>query len=198
MLADLDAEFWRAIRFAKEASAEDPRLDWPIHRVQFGFARVDFYGEGLYEPHDGGRTMAVVAPVVEDGELIDLCAIDPHSDRFGQRFDLGHGLGIDSLSTARMRCCDLLLVDRAMMWLYTPLTSSITTRAPVEPIFLFRLNKLRRIFKDTNRKAPFRFTCSSIPLAQRVAAMLPPSERSRIQLDTADDENEDEDETADG
>jgi hypothetical protein len=163
---DLSAEFWRAIRFVKAAGAKDPRLLWPIQRVQFGFARVEFYGLGLYEPDPGGRVMAVIAPVVEDGELIDLCAIDPYTQHIGTRLGYGRGLGLPAVDKARMGY-ELKLKARPLDWL----------RDPVDSCYLFDLATVQAALDGVAVIA-----CADLEHSDRVAAFLPPSERHRAQV----------------
>jgi hypothetical protein len=162
-MIDIEGEFWRAIRFAKATGIEFPLSN----RVQWGCATVSWYGlnRELYEPDPAGRTMAFVAPVVEGGDLIDLCAIDARSNHFATRMGLGHGLGIDVIEKARMKCCHLRLVGHAMSWL----------RWPVDTVFLFDLSTVHRQFDGVPP-----FTCDSLELAERVQSFLPPSLRERV------------------
>lgn len=162
-MIDLDAEFWRAIRFAKGSG-----IDFPLSkRVQWGCARVEFYGDKLYEPRNDGATMAFVAPVVEGGVLIDLCAIDSSSNRCAQRFGYGKGLGLDVVEKARTRCCELRLVETPMEWL----------RWPIDSVYLFDLARVAVMLDGVPVIA-----CENLALSDRVAALLPPSERSRAMV----------------
>jgi len=161
---DIEAEFWRAIRFAKASGVAFPFS----RRVQWGAARVEFYGDRLYEPSPSGEWLAFIAPVVEGGELIDLCAYHSVNNRTAQRFGYGKGLGLDALERARMRCCDLRLMSTVADWL----------RSPVDAIYLFNIAQLATLLDGVPA-----FTCDSLELAERAAAYLPPSERSRVQLD---------------
>jgi hypothetical protein len=173
---DIEGEFWRAIRFAKATG-----FDFPLsNRVQWGCASVSFYGaeRELYEPDPAGRCMAFIAPVVEGGELLDLCAIDARTDHCATRMGLGHGLGLDAIEKARMRCCDLHLLTSAMAWLRYPLASNVAAQARAEPVYLFNLSEISRALDEVPK-----FTCDSIELMERVVALLPPSQRERVQFD---------------
>jgi hypothetical protein len=162
-MIDLEAEFWRAIRFAKATGIAFPFSN----RVQWGCARVEFYANRLYEPDPAGKWLAFIAPVVEGGELIDLCAYHSVNNRTAQRFGYGKGLGLDVVEKARMRCADLRLVSTAADWL----------RMPVDAVYLFDIAKVAVMLDGVPS-----FTCDSIELAERVSAFLPPSDRSRVQL----------------
>jgi hypothetical protein len=174
-MIDIEHEFMRSIRLAKATG-----IDFPLsHRVQWGVAAVSFYGADreLYEPDPNGRTMAFIAPVVE-GDLIDLCAVDPQTNHCATRMGLGHGLGIDGIEKARTWCCDLHLLSSAMAWLRYPLASNVAAHARAEPVYLFKLSEIRRAFDQVPS-----FTCETIELMERVVALLPPSERARVQFD---------------
>lgn len=159
---DIEAEFSRALRFQREAN-----LDWsPLSKhVQWGIARVGFYGaqRELYELQADGPCMAFIAPVVEAGDLIDLCAIDSITDHCGQRLGLGHGLGLDAIAKARMGY-DLKLYGKPMEWLIDP----------VDSVYLFNLDTVLTALDGVGE-----FTCSSIELTERVHALLPSSQRNR-------------------
>lgn len=162
---DIEAEFSRALRFQREAN-----LDWsPLSKhVQWGIARVGFYGaqRELYELQADGPCMAFIAPVVEAGDLLDLCAIDSTTDHCGQRLGLGHGLGLDAVAKARMGY-DLKLYGTAMAWL----------RDPVDSCYLFDLATLPAQLDGVATIA-----CANLALADRVAALLPPSQRERAKV----------------
>jgi len=163
MIVDLEAEFGRAIRLAKASGVAFPLSN----RVQWGCARVEFYGHKLYEPKPDGTWMAFIAPVVEGGELIDLCAIDSFNNRSAQRFGYGKGLGLDVVEKARMRCCELRLVETPMEWL----------RWPVDSVYLFDLSTVAIMLDGVPVIA-----CETLALSDRVAALLPPSERQRAMV----------------
>jgi hypothetical protein len=167
-MPDLDLELARAVNFARKATQTIPL---PISRrwVQWGLARVSFFGfdRQCYEPDPGGDVLAFIAPVVEGGELIDLAAIDARNDHVGWRCDLGHGLGLDVVEKARQRCCELRLVETAMAWLADPR----------DAVWLRDLSELPMALDGVEVIA-----CANLPLADRVAVLLPPSERSRAQV----------------
>jgi hypothetical protein len=166
---DIHAELWRAIRFARA-------LPPPVllgfeeqgfgRRVQWGFARVSFYGlDGrYYEPQQDGRVLAFIVPVVEDGETVDLCAIDPASQHVGTRLGYGRGLGLPAIDKARLGY-DLGLMERPLDWL----------RDPVDTAYLFDLTQLP-VALDGVRE----FTCNTVALGERARALLPPSQHKRV------------------
>src|SRR5215813_9630550 len=88
-------------------------LDLPTTSLQWGFARVDYYDIGgkLYEPQEDGSGMAFIIPVVEDGELVDLAAIDGDTQHLGTRLGIGRAFGIDAIEKARFGCCSLHLIE---------------------------------------------------------------------------------------
>src|SRR5215204_3046292 len=125
-LANLEREFERAIRTAKQLGTD---LGF-APRVQWGLAFVDWWGEdrAFYEPNDDAPTAAVIVPVVEQRDLIDLAAVDLRTQHVARRLGDGHGFGLDALETARFGCCDLHLTGRPLDWLRFPLCSSIAGR----------------------------------------------------------------------
>lgn len=161
----IEAEFWRAIRFKVATGLDYSPLS---NRVQWGVGRIAFYGprNEFYELQPDGRCMAFIAPVVEGGELIDLCAIDSRNDHVGQRLGLGHGLGFDTIEKARMGY-ELKLYSTAMAWL----------RDPVDSLYLFNLDTAQAALDGVHVIA-----CEDLALADRVAALLPPSQRDRAQV----------------
>lgn len=165
ILIDIEAEFWRAI-CARRAF----KLDWsPLsNAVQWGVGRVEFYGaqRELYELKADGRCMAFIVPVVEAGELVDLCAIDSATNHCAQRLGLGHGLGIDAIEKGRMGD-DLTLYGKPMDWLIDP----------VDSVYLFNLDTVQIALAGVKVIA-----CADLALADRVAALLPPSQRDRAQV----------------
>jgi hypothetical protein len=166
-MIDLDGELLRAVRFRQTAAHRVSALPKPW--VGYGLALVSFYGleRRCYEPDPHGAVMAFVAPVVEGGELIDLVAIDARTDHAGFRLDLAHGLGLDVVERARQRCCELRLVATATAWLVDPR----------DAVWLRDLAKLSPALDGVEVIA-----CESIELAQRAAALLPPSQRDRVQV----------------
>jgi hypothetical protein len=170
-MVDIHAELWRAVRFARA-------LPPPVilgfakqgftRRIQWGFARVEFYGfeRQLYEPAPDGRVMAFIVPVVEGGDTIDLCAIDPASQHVGTRLGVGRGLGLQAVEKARFGA-ELKLMGRPLDWL----------RDPVDSCYLFDLATLPVALDGVRVIA-----CASLELSDRVAALLPPSQRNRAQV----------------
>jgi hypothetical protein len=168
---DLHAEMWRAQRFARA-------LPPPVilgfaeqgftRRIQWGFARVSFYGFNryLYEPALDGDVMAFIVPVVEGGDTIDLCAIDPDSQHVGTRMGFGRGLGLQAVEKARFGG-ELKLMGRPLDWLRDPVGSCYLFDLATVPIALDGVAVI---------------ACASLELSDRVAALLPPSQRNRAQV----------------
>lgn len=168
---DLHAELWRAMRIAKRSAGADPDAlvsVLPFHAVQWGFTLVTYYGaaRAFYEPQEDGEP-ALIVPVAEDGDTIDLCAIAPGSQHVGTRLGLGHGLGLNCLSDARCGCCVPLLVERPLSWL----------RQPVACLYLFNLDQLQDVLEGVAV-----FACDSVELSYRAMALLPPSECGRVKV----------------
>jgi len=166
---DLHAEFWRAIRFAK---ALPPPVVLGLteqgftRRVQWGLARVSFYGEHgrQYEPAPDGRAMAFIVPVVEGGDTVDLCAIDMITQHVGTRLGLGRALGQPAVDEARFGS-PLKLMARPLDWL----------RDPIGSVYLFNFATLPIALDGVSE-----IVCASIELAERAQALLPPSESDRV------------------
>lgn len=167
---DLNAELARAVRFARALPPPVllgfAELGYRRHLVQWGFARVDYYGHErrLYEPQDDGRVMAFVVPVVEVDELVDLAAIDPDTQHVGTRMGFGRGLGLQAIDKARMGY-HVGLMERPLDWL----------RDPVDTAYLFDLAEVRVAFDKVAE-----FTCATMALTDRVRSLLPPSDRKRV------------------
>jgi hypothetical protein len=155
---DLEAEFWRAINAAMPLRG--PR------RVQWGVARVEFYGAGreLYEPRTDGSSRAFVLPIVEGGTLIDLAAVDRWSGPVGTRLGFGRALGVDEIARARMGA-DLVVHDRPLAWLQDPRAAA----------FIFNLDEACALLDGVPR-----ISCTTATFARRLQALFPPSQRSRI------------------
>lgn len=167
-MIDLHAEAWRAMRLARHPPiAAGFAAHEFTNRVSWGFARVEYFGHKrrFYVPRPDGPAMAFIVPVVEGGELIDLAAIDGHSQHVGTRQGLGHGLGIDAIEKARFGCCDLGLMRRPLDWL----------RDPVDTLYLF---DLREVVVALDGVAEI--TCNTVDFADLVRQLFPPSQRSRI------------------
>jgi hypothetical protein len=168
---DLHAELWRAIRFAE---ALPPPLALAFkeqgftRRVQWGFARVSFYGQAgeRYEPRADGRVMAFIVPIVEGDDTIDLCAIDPASQHVGTRMGYGYGLGFTEIEQARYGF-PLKLKERPLDWL----------RDPAGSAYLFDLATLPASLDGVPK-----IICNSIELAERAASLLPYNDRGRVVL----------------
>jgi len=199
MYADLDSELLHAMALArrKEVASLFADLDLPATSLQWGFARVDFYGfeRKLYEPQEDGEAMAFIIPVVEDGELVDLAAIDGLTEHLGQRHGHGKAFGLDAIERARWGCCNLHLVERPLMWLRkqdvvlreivsfardVAMIMGEKLKQPVPDLpddyaYLFDLHHAQALLADVPK-----IVCDSIPLAERLQALLPTSQRKRV------------------
>jgi hypothetical protein len=167
-MIDIEREFWRAISTAKKSG-----IDFPFsRRIQWGVALVQFYGNDRrrYEPQPDGE-WAFIAPVVEGGDLIDLCAIDGRNGHWATRQGFGHGLGIDAIENARWGTNDLWVMATALEWLHQP----------VDAVYLFDLTKAEVVFDGVRE-----ITCRSRVMAERIAANLPPSTRDRVAVGDVD------------
>lgn len=165
-MSDLERQFWRAIRFGRDAQAK-LALSFPFSRaVQWGVARVEWWGNDrkFYEPRDDGAALAVIAPVVEAGELIDLAAIEVASEHVGLRLGFGQGLGLDAVERARTGE-PLLLVATPFAWL----------RQPVGAVYLFHLPDVEVALSGVPR-----FACQTVELAERVHSLVRPSRRPDV------------------
>jgi hypothetical protein len=198
---DLHGELWRAMRFAKAAAADDPLTAnlltcvLPFRGMQWGFGLVTFYGVNreLYELQPDGKP-AIIVPVVEDGDTIDLCAIDPDSQHIGTRLDVGRALGLDAIERARFRCCDLHLVDRPLTWLHRQARTVDERRRyaveaqrvraersgedvplPDDYVYLFDLRRLMTVLDGVAQ-----FTVDGYEFGERIRALFPPSQRERV------------------
>jgi hypothetical protein len=169
MLAEtLEAEFMESIWRAKHKRLEPWLGSLALsNRVQWGFTRVTYWGRerAFYEPQPDGTSFAIIAPIVESGELVDLAAIRLPGQHIGRRVGVGRGLGLDAVEKARCRCCDLGLVASPLDWL----------RDPVDNAYLFDLSDAAVALDGVGE-----ITCASIELADRVRAFMPPSRHASI------------------
>jgi hypothetical protein len=166
---DIHAEIWRAIRFAKALPPPLARAfaeQGLTRRVQWGFARVSFYGldRRLYEPDREGRVMALIVPIVEGDDTVDLCAIDPDTQHVATRLGYGRGLGLQAVDKARFGDT-LKLMARPLDWM----------RDPVGSVYLFDLATIMVALQGVSG-----IVCQDVAFGQRVAALLPPSDRDRV------------------
>jgi hypothetical protein len=120
---NLHDELWRAMQFARAVEPQLRELELS-NRVQWGLARVEFI-EGGYVPRVDGPSMALIVPVVEFGDTIDLAAIDLGtaelpSKRVATRLGLGSALGLDVIDRCRWEGRSLRLAADALRWLRAP------------------------------------------------------------------------------
>lgn len=169
MMPSLHAEMWHAMRFARAPELKPKLASLQLSpRMQYGLAWVDYYGlqRELYEPVIGSSYAALVVPIVEQGDTIDLAAIHLPTEHIGLRVGYGQGLGMDAVERARYGF-DLKLYDRPLAW----------ARDPANSCYLFNLSSLRVQLDGVATIA-----CANLALADRVAALLPWSERKRAQV----------------
>ena len=170
-MTDIEQEFSRAIRFAKQPRPAAMLATLGLsNAVQWGAALIDWYGveRRSYEPaHDDAfHPWALIAPVVEDGELVDLAAIELPSQHVGLRLGVGHGLGLDAVERARWTDDKpLLLVATPLAWL----------RHPIGSIYLFHLSDV-----DVALDGVARIACQTVELAERVHSLVRPSRRPAV------------------
>lgn len=93
-------------------------FDWSP-RVQWGIARVEFFESG-YAPRVDGPAMALIVPVVQYGDTIDLCAIELPGHSVATRLGIGVALGLDVIERARWDGRTLNLTDKPLRWLRSP------------------------------------------------------------------------------
>ncbi len=120
---DLHAELWRAMRFARhpEVASMLAGLRLP-RRIQWGLSRIE-YLEGsrtYYVPRNDGVVFALIVPVVEFGDTVDLASIQLPSLWVASRIGIGKALGLDAIDAARWNGTDLQLVDSPLDWMSDP------------------------------------------------------------------------------
>ena len=119
-MIDLDAEFVRAMTVFRRPDVL-PKFEWLglSLKIGWGLAPVEFYGpnDRYYQPKSPDGVFAVIAPVVQDGDLIDLCAIRLPDRHVGTRLGQGKALGLDVIDRCRWDCRELQLVEDPLRWL---------------------------------------------------------------------------------
>jgi hypothetical protein len=153
---NIESELWPAIERARHPRVAPMLADFGISpRLQtaWGLAKVEFFGKAraFYQPAADGA-FALIAAVVEFGDLADLCAIELPSQHVGTRLGLGKALGLDGIDDCRWNGSDLALVERPVDWLRKPEGAFIIDWETAA----FTLNEVRPI------------TCNSLGLATRV------------------------------
>ena len=94
------------------------RLRLP-RRIQWGLSRIEYLegSRAYYVPRSDGVAFALIVPVVEFGDTIDLAAIALPSQRVASRLGIGKALGLDAIDAARWNGTDLQLVDSPLAWM---------------------------------------------------------------------------------
>jgi hypothetical protein len=202
---DLHGELWSAMTVAQKAigALTHDKLIQSLPRsgIQWGLGVVEYYGADreFYEPQPVGRP-AVIVPVVEDGDTIDLAAIDMVNQHVGRRLCHGRALGADAIEKARWGVCHLHLVRRPLDWLRGQPRAMKETLAwmrrvdhlrrhphdalgdeekslPIEYVWLFDSRKTVAALDHVKR-----FTVDGFEFGERVRALFPPSERERVRI----------------
>lgn len=200
---DLDAELLVAMSRARDPRVEpDFAAQGFTRALHWGVARVEFYGlnRELYEPHDDGKSMSFIIPVVEGGDLVDLAAIDGNTQHLATRQGFGRALGADAIEKARWGQCALVLMRRPLEWLRRQSlavresrrfitachrvqhgnappgsATDIDTSLPRDYAYLFNLGTARTTLADVRE-----IFCEDVTFAERVMAVLPPSQADRV------------------
>jgi hypothetical protein len=118
-----------------------------------------------YAPCEGG-SIAVVVGVVEDGDLVDLAAVELPSQRVATRLGVGRALGFDAIERVRWHGGILRLVDRPVDWLRDPDGVAFIIDWSVAAFTLADLDHP----VTTLANKPIEVCCSSLALAERVDA----------------------------
>jgi hypothetical protein len=155
---NLHAELWRAMQFARAVEPQLRELELS-RRVQWGLARVEFI-EGGYVPMADGHALALIVPVVEFGDTIDLAAIDLGtaelpSKRVATRLGIGSALGLDTIDRCRWEGRTLHLAADPLRWLRSPVDAACILDWSVAGFKLAGLGKI---------------VCDTVELGERIEA----------------------------
>ena len=165
---DLEAELWAAMRRVRHPRVTSmlgslgfsPKIA-TIVGLSFG---VERFGPGrrYYQPMEGGE-IALIAGVVELGDLADLCAIDLETQQVSLRLGIGKALGLDAIDDVRFNGGVLHLVDKPFDWLREPVGSAFIIDWTVAAFVLADLDRPVTTLADQ----PIEVRCS-MALAERV------------------------------
>jgi len=154
-MAYLDAELWRAMSRANDSRVWDMLAFLALPRtIQWGIGRIElFNNRRFYQPAPDGRVFALIVPMVENGDTIDLAAIMLPERHAATRLGIGAALGLDVIDLARWHQRTLHLVNDPLRWLRAPASCAFIvdwTRAP------FLLDGIGKVL------------CNSIELGERI------------------------------
>jgi hypothetical protein len=167
--------------------------------LHWGFAVVEYYGldRELYEPQPKGEP-AVIVPVIEDGDTVDLAAISLVNQHVGRRMGFSRGLGMDAIERARWGGCQLHLVPRPLTWvrrqetaraqavrfiravhhrMQHPKDQTGDESLPDDFTYLFDIHKAVAILDGV---APERITVDGEAFYDHVYRLFPPSVRDQL------------------
>jgi transposase InsO family protein len=200
-MVDLHAELWGAMKLAELARSRlpDDRLvqSLPTKGVPWGLGVVEYYGaeRELYEPQPKGRP-AVIVPVIEDGDTIDLAAVDMFNGHLARRYGYSVALGADAIERARWGGCNLHLVPRPLDWvrrqpeawanarrfmravhnrMQNPKDQTGDESLPDDFAYLFDIRRAPRLLDDVSK-----LIAVGEAFYDRVRALIPPSARDRL------------------
>ena len=153
---DLHAELRCAMRFARHPEVASMLAGLRLsQRIQWGLSRIEYLegSRAYYVPRSDGAAFALIVPVVEFGDTIDLAAIALPSQRVASRLGIGTALGLDNIDAARWNGTDLKLVGSPLAWL----------REPVGAAFIVNWSIAGFTLADVSS-----ISCNSLGLAARV------------------------------
>ena len=173
---------WRELRaeFAERAAILEfdgglPRAEAEAQAVlcispkvpQWRIGRVEFFGRdrAYYQPCEDGPAFAVIVPVVEFGDTVDLAAIDLETQHIATRWGLGKALGLDAIDDVRWNGGTLTLLDKPLDWLREPEAAACLIDWSIAAFTLANLDHPTTKLADN----PIEVRCSSLALAERIA-----------------------------
>ena len=161
-------EHWRAMRFARDALVRPilERLGISPKAPPCGIGRVEFFGPAgaYYLPCEDGPAFAIIVPVVEFGDTIDLAAIDLETQHVATRLGIGKALGLDDIDRARWDGGRLNLFDKPLDWLREPEAAACIIDWKVAAFTLANLDHPVTALAGE----PIEVLCSSFALAERI------------------------------
>jgi hypothetical protein len=130
---------------------------WPLalpRTVQWGIGRIEtFNNRRFYQPAPDGRVFALIVPMVEFGDTIDLCAVMLPERHVATRLGIGAALGLDVIDWARWHERTLHLVEDPLRWL----------RSPARCAFIVDWTRAAVVLADLGH-----IRCTSLALGERV------------------------------
>lgn len=134
---------------------------------QCRIGRVEFFGpdRAYYQLRKDGPAFAVIVPIVEFGDTVDLAAIDLETQHVATRLGLDKALGLDNIDHARWNGGTLTLVDKPLDWLREPEAAAFVLDWKMATFTLADLDRPVTTLADQ----PIEVRCSSLALAERIA-----------------------------